>query len=61
MSQSSPVVLASGRLTHSGDTISIELRQPVGHPPAVLLRWPEAPSVIETLLAQSPPNLRSAT
>ena len=48
MSQSSPaVVLASGRLNRSGDTISVELHQPAGHPAVILLRWPEAPSVVE--------------
>ena len=41
MSQSSPaVLLASGRLNRSGDTISVELHQPAAHPAVILLRWP---------------------
>ena len=45
MSPSSPVVLASGAITRSGDTLNIELHQPAGHPPTVLLRWPPEPTV----------------
>lgn len=47
MSQSSPIVLASGRLNRAGDTITVELRQPAAHPAVILLRWPVAPSVAD--------------
>ena len=48
MSQSSPVVvLASGRLNRSGDTISVELHQPPDLPAVILVRWPEAASVCD--------------
>ena len=48
MSQSSPaVVLATGQLNRSGDTLSVELHQPTAHPAVILLRWPEAPSVCD--------------
>ncbi len=46
MSTSSPIVLASGPLNRSGDTLTVELHKPVGHPPAVLLRWPASASVV---------------
>ena len=45
MSQSSPIVLASGRLTRSGDTLTVELHRLTGSPAFVLLRWPPAPTV----------------
>jgi hypothetical protein len=43
---SSPTVLASGPITRSGDTISIELIQP-NSMPAVVVRivWPTAPTI----------------
>jgi hypothetical protein len=48
VSPSSPVVvLASGRLNRSGDQLSVELHQPVGHPPALLLRWPVQPTICQ--------------
>jgi hypothetical protein len=37
--------LASGALTRSGDTISIELHQPLDHPSFVMVVWPTKPSV----------------
>jgi hypothetical protein len=45
VSQSSPIVLASGRLNRTGDTLTVELHQPVGHPPTVLVVWPPRPTV----------------
>ena len=45
MNPSSPVVLASGALTRSGDTISIELHQPGSMPAVVRIVWPTAPTV----------------
>jgi hypothetical protein len=37
--------LASGALTRSGDTIRIELHQPLDHPSFVMVAWPTKPSV----------------
>ena len=45
MSPSSPIVLASGQLTRSGDSLSIELHQPLGSPSFVMVVWPAKPSV----------------
>jgi hypothetical protein len=45
VSQSSPTVLASGPITRSGDTISIELHQPLDSPSFVMVVWPTKPSV----------------
>ena len=45
MNPSSPVVLASGPLTRSGDTISVELHQPADSPSFVMVVWPTKPSV----------------
>jgi hypothetical protein len=39
------LTLASGRLTASGDRLTIELAQPNETPAVVLFRWPAAPSV----------------
>lgn len=45
MNPSSPIVLASGSLTRSGDTVSIELHQPLDHPSFVMVVWPQKSSV----------------
>ena len=46
MSQSSPItILASGRLTTSGDRLTIELIQPNETPATVVFKWPAAPSL----------------
>jgi hypothetical protein len=45
VSPSSPTLLASGALTRSGDTISIELHQPETSPSFVVVVWPTKPSV----------------
>jgi hypothetical protein len=45
VSPSSPTVLASGPITRSGDTISIELHQPDSMPAAVRIVWPTAPTI----------------
>jgi hypothetical protein len=37
--------LASGPPNRSGDTISIELHQPLDHPSFVMVVWPTKPSV----------------
>ena len=37
--------LASGRINQSGDTLSVELVEPADAPPAVLIRWPAAPTI----------------
>ena len=37
--------LASGALNRSGDTISIELHQPLDHPSFVMVVWPAKPTV----------------
>ena len=37
--------LASGALNRSGDTISIELHQPLDSPSFVMVFWPAKPSV----------------
>ena len=39
------LLLATGRLTTSGDRLTITLVQPNETPAAVLFRWPAAPSV----------------
>jgi hypothetical protein len=45
VSPSSPVVLASGALTRSGDQLRIELHQPVNSLSFVMVVWPAKPSV----------------
>jgi hypothetical protein len=37
--------LASGTINASGDTLSVELVEPADAPPAVLIRWPAAPTI----------------
>ena len=37
--------LASGRINQSGDRLSVELVIPADAPPAVLIRWPAAPTI----------------
>ena len=37
--------LASGALTRSGDTISIELHQPLDSPNFLIVVWPPKPSI----------------
>jgi hypothetical protein len=37
--------LASGRINQSGDRLSVELVEPADAPPAVLIRWPAAPTI----------------
>jgi hypothetical protein len=37
--------LASGTINQSGDTLSVELVEPADAPPAVLIRWPAAPTI----------------
>jgi hypothetical protein len=37
--------LATGALNRSGDTIAIELHQPLDHPSFVMVVWPAKPSV----------------
>jgi hypothetical protein len=39
------LTLASGRLTASGDRLTIELTQPDETPATILFKWPAAPSV----------------
>jgi hypothetical protein len=48
VTHSSRIELASGAITTSGDLIRVELIQPTGSPPAVLIIWPAAPSVTRT-------------
>jgi hypothetical protein len=43
VSTSSPVVLASGRLTRSGDTLTVELHRPANSPSFVMVVWPQNP------------------
>jgi hypothetical protein len=43
MSQTTP--LASGPINQSGDQLSVELVEPGDAPPAVLIRWPVAPTI----------------
>jgi|SoimicmetaTmtLAA_FD_contig_81_83274_length_910_multi_1_in_0_out_0_2 hypothetical protein len=45
---SSRIELAAGKITPSGDSLQVELIQPGGSPPAVLITWPAAPSVTNT-------------
>jgi hypothetical protein len=45
VSPSSPTVLASGPITRSGDTVSIELHQPETSPSFLMVVWPAEPSV----------------
>jgi hypothetical protein len=44
---SSPIVLASGQVTRV-DRLTIELHQPTGSPPAILIKWPTQSSVTST-------------
>jgi hypothetical protein len=44
---SSPIVLAAGEVTRV-DRLTIELHQPTGSPPAILIKWPSQPSVTST-------------
>jgi hypothetical protein len=37
--------LAGGAINQSGDTLSVELIEPADAPPAVLIRWPAAPTI----------------
>jgi len=45
LSTSSPIELAAGQITPSGDTVRIELIRPADNLPAVLITWPAASSV----------------
>ena len=45
MSPSSPTVLASGALTRSGDSLTVELHQPLDSPSFVMVVWPQKSSV----------------
>jgi hypothetical protein len=47
VSTSSPIVLAAGEITRA-DRLTIELHQPTGSPPAILIKWPTQPSVTST-------------
>jgi hypothetical protein len=44
---SSPIVLAAGEVTRA-DRLTIELHQPTGSPPAILIKWPTQPSITST-------------
>ena len=35
----------SGTINQSGDSLSVELVEPADAPPAVLIRWPAAPTI----------------
>lgn len=48
MSTSSPVVLAGGPITRSGDRLRVELHQPADSPSFVMVRWPDAPTITTT-------------
>jgi hypothetical protein len=37
--------LAGGAINQFGDTLSVELVEPADAPPAVLIRWPAAPTI----------------
>jgi hypothetical protein len=45
VSPSSPITLASGPITRSGDTLTVELIRPDSMPAAVRIVWPPQPSV----------------
>jgi hypothetical protein len=45
VSPSSPIVLASGQISRSGDAITIELIQPDSMPAVVRIVWPTAPTI----------------
>jgi hypothetical protein len=45
VTQSSPIVLASGQISRSGDPITVELIQPDSLPAAVRIVWPTAPTI----------------
>jgi hypothetical protein len=47
VSTSSPTVLATGQLIHTGDRLSIELHQPLDSPSFVMVVWPAKPSVTQ--------------
>jgi hypothetical protein len=45
VSQSSPSVLASGPITRSRDTLTVELHRPLDSPSFVMVVWPAKPSI----------------
>ena len=45
MSQSSPTLLASGKITQGGDTLTVELHQPLDSPSFIMVVWPQKSSV----------------
>jgi hypothetical protein len=45
VNQSSPTVLASGALTRAGDSLTVELHQPLDSPSFVMVVWPAKSSV----------------
>jgi hypothetical protein len=45
VSQSSPTVLATGALNRSGDSLTVELHQPLDSPSFVMVVWPAKPSI----------------
>jgi hypothetical protein len=45
VSPSSPIVLASGALNRSGDTLAVELIQPDSMPAVVRIVWPAAATI----------------
>jgi hypothetical protein len=47
VSPSSPVVLASGTLTRSGDVLTVELIRPDSMPAAVRIIWPAKPTITQ--------------
>jgi hypothetical protein len=42
---SKSTTLSTGTINASGDTLSVELVEPADAPPAVLIRWPAAPTI----------------
>jgi hypothetical protein len=46
VSQSSPIVLASGPITRSGDTLAVELVEPTDHPAAIRIVWPAKTTIM---------------
>jgi hypothetical protein len=61
VSPSSPTILASGQLTRSGDTISVELIQPDSMPAAVRIVWPTAPTITTLTLQRSGQHSHAST
>jgi hypothetical protein len=40
-----PILLATGTITPTGDSLEVELVQPADSPSVIMIRWPAAPTI----------------